>query len=221
MEQLVFNSLDGLPVTADHYPAATARGLILLCHRSHFNRGEYREIAPRLNVLGYAALAIDQRSGMNVLGVVNETSTLAKQQQLPTGYLDARQDMEAALVYACRLHHNKPVILMGSSYSAALALMLGATHPQVKAVIAFSPGEYLRKTSVAGAVAGLKKPVFVTSARQEIPDTERLVAGVDPVCLTHFKPEVEGAHGARALWRKIKGSESYWLALEQFLDSLD
>ena len=47
--------------------------LIVLCHQAGGSRGEYREIAPRLNKLGYQCLAIDQRAGGQVKGVVNET----------------------------------------------------------------------------------------------------------------------------------------------------
>jgi hypothetical protein len=69
---LRFSSKDDLPITADLYLVTGDRGFMVLCHRSHFNRGEYRETAAKLNVLGFSCLAIDQRSGMNVLGVVNE-----------------------------------------------------------------------------------------------------------------------------------------------------
>lgn len=61
-----FKSKDGLLITADLYKVKDAKGLMLLCHRSHCNRAEYRETAPFFNELGYSCLAIDQRSGMNI-----------------------------------------------------------------------------------------------------------------------------------------------------------
>jgi alpha-beta hydrolase superfamily lysophospholipase len=70
---LTFPSRDGLSITTDHYRARSPRGFIVLCHRSHFNRGEYEEIAPQLVARGFSCLAIDQRSGMTVLGYTNET----------------------------------------------------------------------------------------------------------------------------------------------------
>ncbi len=119
-----FPSKDGLRITADVYPVDQPKGLILLCHRSHCNRGEYRETAPKFNTLGFSCLAIDQRSGMKVFGVINETSALAKQKGLGTGYLDAKKDIEAAVSYAFIMNNNKPIIILGSSYSASLALLI-------------------------------------------------------------------------------------------------
>jgi hypothetical protein len=72
-EGVTFPAADGLSVNADLYSVPKARAFLVLCHRSHFHRGEYAEIAPRLAQLGYDCMAIDQRSGMNVFGGVNET----------------------------------------------------------------------------------------------------------------------------------------------------
>ena len=120
MEKLNFKSKDGLLITADYYPVENAKGMNLLCHRSHCNRAEYRETAPKFNKLGYACLAIDQRSGMKVFGASNETKDRAKAQKLPTGYLDARPDVEAGIDYAFKLNNNRPIILLGSSYTCLL-----------------------------------------------------------------------------------------------------
>jgi len=38
-----FPSKDGLAITADYYDIPDSVCYILLCHRSHFNRGEYKE----------------------------------------------------------------------------------------------------------------------------------------------------------------------------------
>jgi alpha-beta hydrolase superfamily lysophospholipase len=57
-ETVEFSSRDGLTITADVYGADQPRGHVLLCHRSHFNRGEYRESAPKLAEAGYSCLAI-------------------------------------------------------------------------------------------------------------------------------------------------------------------
>ena len=88
-----FKSKDGLTITANEYKAENPRDYIVLCHRSHFNRGEYQETAPKLKKLGFSCLAIDQRSGMQVLGVKNETYARAKEQGMNTGYYSAKLDM--------------------------------------------------------------------------------------------------------------------------------
>ncbi|MCF6347368.1 MAG: alpha/beta hydrolase [Flavobacteriaceae bacterium] len=212
-----FKSKDGLIITADYYPVKDAKGFILLCHRSHFHRGEYREIAPKLTKMGFSCLAIDQRSGMNVLGLVNETKTLAKNQGLSTGYLDAKQDVEAAIEYSYKKNNNNPITIIGSSYSASLALLISTETDKIKAVVAFSPGEYLKKINLAEEIESINKPTFVTSTKKEIDTVTELIRFVDPSCITHFKPIVEGFHGARTLWESVEGHELFWFELEKFL----
>jgi hypothetical protein len=43
---------------------------------------------------------------MKVFGVIDETSALAKQKRLPTGYLDAKQDITTAVDCANVLNGN-------------------------------------------------------------------------------------------------------------------
>ncbi|MFK7800072.1 MAG: alpha/beta hydrolase [Anaerolineae bacterium] len=218
-----FESKDGLLITADLYPTPPSspnKGLILLCHRSHFHRGEYRETAPKLVELGFICLAIDQRSGMNSKHIKNETSSLAKEKKLPTGYLDARQDIEAAVDYAFELNQQRPIILFGSSYSAALSLLIGTDSEKVKAIITFSPGEHLKKTDVAGSIKSLSKPVFATGPQKESDEIEAVMSQVASEHVTLFKPSpaVDGFHGSKTLWESVKGYEEYWNALNNFLN---
>jgi alpha-beta hydrolase superfamily lysophospholipase len=216
-ETLELRSKDGLPITADYYAVDHPHNLILLCHRSHCNRGEYRETAPKLNKLGFSCLAIDQRSGMNVFGVINETSTLAKQRKLPTGYLEARPDIEAATEYGYELNGSKPLLILGSSYSASLTLMIATKSDKIKAVVAFSPGEHLKHTNVAEAIKTLAIPVFVTGAKKEIDEVSQVVRFIDPSFVTLFRPESDGFHGSKTLWKSVQGHDTYWQALSQFL----
>lgn len=216
---ITFPSQDELTVTADWYPAPKPRNCILLCHRSHFNRGEYREIAPRLVELDFSCLAIDQRSGMNVLGTINETSTLAKKRKLPTGYLDARPDIEAAIDVVYKKNNRQPIILLGSSYSASLALLISKGNKKIKAVATFSPGEYLKGIKLAEKLKDFNHPLFVTAANKEMTEVDHLIHEIPKRLVTRFKPKAEGAHGARTLWKKTEGNEEYWKALEKFLDT--
>ena len=214
---LEFNSKDGLRITADFYSVEHPKGLILLCHRSHCNRGEYRETAPKLNGYGFSCLAIDQRSGMKVFGVINETSALAKRKGLSTGYLDAKQDIEAAVDYAYALNRNQPIIIMGSSYSGSLELLVSTATDKVKAVIAFSPGEFLKGVKLAEKIRSLTKPIFVTGAKKEIDEVRAVFRNVKAGNITLFNPKVDGFHGTKTLWRSVKGHETFWRPLERFL----
>ncbi len=171
----------------------------------------------KLNDLGFSFLAINQRSGMNVLGVTNETSTLAKQKGLATGYLDARKDIEAAVEYSYKLNNNDPIIIFGSSYSASLALLIPSDNEMIRSVIAFSPIEHLKKIDLAAEIRSLNKPTFVASAKKEIKNTDELFRFVNKKYITQFKPEEEGFHGSKSLWKSVKGHEVYWASLEEFL----
>lgn len=221
-ETITFPSKDGLTITADYYPVKKAKGFMLLCHRSHCNRGEYRETAPKFNKLGYSCLAIDQRSGMKIFGVTNETKNLAKEKGLPTGYLDAKQDVEAAIDFAYAKNKKKPIILVGSSYTAALGLMIASeqssdTTKKINALITFSADEHLKQTNLAEIMRLLNIPTFATSAKKEIDDVTQLFRFVDAKYVTQFKPEVEGFHGSKMIWESVKGHETYWEAIEEFL----
>ena len=218
--KIYFNSKDGLKLTADFYEISNPKGFILLCHRSHCNRAEYRETAPKLNNLGYSCLAIDQRSGMKVFGEVNETKNRAKEKGLSTGYLDAKPDIEAAIDHSFTLNNQKPIILFGSSYSASLVLLISPKTDKVKATIAFSPGEYLKIINLAEQIKITDKPVFVTSPKKEIQQVSEVVKFVNKKHVTHFKPQLEGFHGSKTLWESVKGNEIYWEALVEFLKKI-
>jgi alpha-beta hydrolase superfamily lysophospholipase len=220
-KKIFFNSRDGLKITADFYDISHSKGLILLCHRSHCNRAEYRETAPKLNILGYSCLAIDQRSGMKVFGEVNETKNRAKENGLPTGYLDAKPDIEAAINHSFKLDSQKPIILFGSSYSASLALLISPKKDKVKATIAFSPGEYLKGINLAEQIKSTNKPIFVTSPKKEIQQVIEVVKFVNKKHVTQFKPQIEGFHGSKTLWESVKGHEIYWKALIKFLIKIE
>jgi alpha-beta hydrolase superfamily lysophospholipase len=218
---LEFAARDGLLVRADWYEADDCRAVAILCHRSHFNRAEYRETAPRLNALGISCLALDQRSGMATHGVRNETYDRAKAGGLATGYLAARPDLEAAAARAADCRPDTPLLVVGSSYSASLALLIAAqrTAP-VTAVAAFSPGEHLKGIHLADELRALELPVFATAARSEIDGLRDLLALAPPQQVTVHEPTADRAHGSRSLWARIPGSGEYWAAFIGFLDAV-
>ena len=222
-ETLQFQATDGLAITADYYPVADKEApLIILFHQAGFSRGEYLEIAPQLNKLGYQCLAIDQRSGKTVNDVLNETHRAAIAKELPTKYVNAIPDLEAALAYAKNELHAKEVILWGSSYSAALMFYMASQHKdEIKAILAFSPGEYfeIEGKKIQSFAADITCPVFVTSAKAEQSAWQSIYDQVQSD-KHFFLPKSEGKHGSKALWEKHEGHEAYWQAVIAFLKSL-
>lgn len=213
---------DGVTVHGHFYEAPAPKALILLFHQARSGAGEYATIAPRLVKLGYSALAIDQRSGNGMYGT-NET---AKAYGKEANYLDTEPDLEAALAWAQKESRGKPVIVWGSSYSAALVFRLAARHPQqIAAILAFSPGEYLGQPElVRQAASQVRVPVFITSG---IEDEERAKAklihdAVKAPGSVLAVPKTAGIHGSSMLRadRNALGAEENWQAVEHFLQGL-
>lgn len=215
-ETVTFPSKDGLTITADEYIDDPELPYMILCHQAGFSRGEYINTATRFQKFGYNCLAVDLRAGKEVNGITNETAALAAKKKKPTGYLDAEQDIIAAIDYAYK-KTNKKVILVGSSYSASLVLKIAAGNDKVKAVLAFSPGEYFGdKLNVKEAIKLIDKPVFVTSSKAEASDVAALIKDVKNK--NQFTPSNAGDHGSKALWKESNPNyHEYWLALLMFM----
>ena len=222
---ITFPSMDGLEITADTYIAHEDKStpLIVLFHQAGWSRGEYLEIAPKLNKLGFNCIAIDQRSGETVNGIDNETALRASQAEKQTRYIDALPDIEASLRYAKSQYNESKIIAWGSSYSAALVLQLAGTHPDlVDGVLSFAPGEYFAKQGkskswVKDSAMHISAPVFITSARKEKNSWSAIYEAIKSDQKSSFLPESKGNHGSRALWGQFEDSDQYWKAVNEFL----
>lgn len=217
VKHITFSSIDSLTIYADIYQGESEQIGLLLCHQAGYSRGAYKETGILMSKLGFNAMAIDQRSGETAHGIPNLTYKEAKENGLSTEYMDAKKDIEAAIDYTFELNNDQPIIIVGSSYSASLCLLIAITNPKVKAAAAFSPGEYLEGISLKDSLDSIQKPLFITSSKLEIAQTLQLISGIDSNFVTHFKPEVEGIHGARALWKETEGHKEYWNAFLKFL----
>ena len=227
-EKVNFKAADGLSVAADAYMIhPNTAPLIILFHQAGWSRGEYLEIAPRLNGMGFNCLAVDQRSGKIVNGIENLTNKEAKIAMKSTAYLDALPDMIGAMDYAREFLAKGPVILWGSSYSSSLVLKIAGDHPdKVDAVLAFSPGEYFRSSGkpedfIASSASNISVPVFISSRKDEKKNWWPIYESIPSGSKVFFLPETMGNHGSRALWEKFSDSDSYWGPVTDFLESLD
>ncbi|UII26308.1 dienelactone hydrolase family protein [Fulvivirga maritima] len=226
-ELLHFKSSDGVEMSADFYFVRKSTSpLIILFHQAGWSRGEYLEIAPKLNALGYSCLAVDLRSGGAVNDVQNETNINALKASKNTRYVDAYQDMQAAVKYGSSRLTKGKLIVWGSSYSSSLALKLaGEMSDKVDAVIAFSPGEYFSSQGVGrdyitSGASRVTQPVFVTSARSEKNNWWGMYVSIPSEEKQYYLPETAGNHGAKALWSEYADSDEYWMALSGFLKSI-
>jgi pimeloyl-ACP methyl ester carboxylesterase len=220
-EKISFPSADGLEITADKYQVSEAYPYILLLHQAGSSRGEFRDIAEKFLKLRYNCLAVDLRSGDNANFVNNETASRARAEGRSVNYLDALGDVQAAIDYAYGLN-SREVILLGSSYSASLALLEGLNHPSVQAVIAFSPGEYFgQDLRMEDSLKTCTKPLFVAVTEREQPYVRQMLSAFPEDDFILFQPETLGVHGASALWDDNPSKDEYWLALLMFINNLN
>jgi len=217
---ITFQAEDGLVISADWYPVNDDDPVILLCHQNRFSRGEFREIAPRLNKFGFNCLAIDQRVGDEINGVKNETAERAIKKGLKPSFADAEADIVAAVNYLYA-KYNKEIIIVGSSYSASLALKVANNNPKVLGVAVFSPGEYFKDHDlVKNSVNGMQKPLFATSSKDESGAVVELLKDINSRIKVQYIPKSEGQHGCKALWTSSDGNEEYWIVLMNYLAHL-
>ncbi|CAN5231597.1 hypothetical protein BH10PSE14_BH10PSE14_38030 [soil metagenome] len=213
---MTFRAGDGLTVFARRYDARKPKALILLFHQAGSSKDEYATIAPRLAAAGYTALAVDARAGGGLYGL-NETAAALTR---TPNYLEAQEDLQAALNWS--QSQKLPVILWGSSYSAALVFPLAAANPgEVRAILSFSPGEYFDdKQLVEHAAAAVTVPVFVTSASTpaEIAAARTIAGAVPGGNAQQYVPKA-GVHGSSTLIaaKDPKGAEANWRAVLAFL----
>ena len=219
-QTLTIPAPDGLTITADLYVADSTAPVILLCHQAGYSRGEYLETAKRLQKFGFTCLAIDQRSGKECNAIPNQTARAATLGHFSRNYIDARNDIIAGIDFLYSNYHRK-VIVLGSSYSASLALIEAKVNSQVGAVAVFSPGEYFgEKDFVSKKIEGLDKPVYATSSLSESAAVTDLLKDVTSQLKVQFVPSSEGNHGSKVLWTSNSNNQEYWLTLMAFLSKV-
>ncbi len=218
-EKISFYSSDSLKITADFYRSSENAPWIILLHQAESSRGEYTDIAKKFMKLGFSALAVDLRTGGKANFLTNETAQQAAEANYPSRFLDARNDIEAAIDYAT-LKSGKKVLLMGSSFSASLSLMIAASDNRILGIMALSPGEFFSPLfQVRDSIDFIEVPVFVGCAKNEKDYVSHLINKIDDEFITFFYPaEFRGSHGARSLWDTDPVSDEYWLSLTMFLN---
>jgi len=222
-EPVTLTAADGVTVFATYTGTADrTKPIVLLFHQAGANGAEYAPIAPRLNALGFNALALDQRSGGDLFGRANKT---VKALGRSAGYRAALADLQAALDWA-RAGGASKIVVCGSSYSASLVFLLAANNAsKIAGLMAFSPGEYLGGAHVVrDAAAKLSDvAVFVTSASDsgEIAAARAIVKAVPGRDKTQLVPR-RAPHGASSLRADANaaGESQMWAAVERFLEPL-
>lgn len=221
---LSFPAKDKVRVYADYYDHnGKSAPVILMYHGAGFNRGMFRNIAPKLVNIGYNVLAVDLRCGDKMDNIENLTHNDAVFYGKCTEFIDSILDLEASLEFTKKNLNTKTIIFWGSSYSASLGFYMETKHPNdYKALIAFSPGEYLKidDKKIADYAKDVKIPVYITSAKNE----EKNWRAIYDVLLgkKHFflPTSTEGLHGTIVLNPTYDGSDEYWQSIIPFLKKM-
>jgi alpha-beta hydrolase superfamily lysophospholipase len=222
--EVQFSTGDGITVFGDLYmsPEGKSAPVILLFHQGGSDaRGEYTDIAARLLDNGYNILAIDQRKGGKLFGGVNRT--MAAADQTDYNFCDAYPDLEATLSYVRESGYSGPLAAWGSSYSAALAIQLGAKNKdEITAVLGFSPasGKPLAGCMPGQYLADLRVPTLALRPQSEF-ENESVQAQMKE--FEHFGVQTyvadPGVHGSSMLNAERVGAstEATWQVVLEFL----
>ena len=220
---VTFKSSDNLTISADFYETeAISKKWMIMCHQEEYSRGEYKEIAQRMIKLNYNCLAIDMRLGNEVNYVPNETAGEAKRLGKSQTLISCEIDILSAIEYVLSREKDAEIVLFGSSFSASLCLKIAKERPDIRAVIAFSPGEFFSpQISIKKTISELSIPIYAGCTGSEFSYVKDLFSNVKPQKLIIFRPEkADGLHGAKTLWWESSTRNEYWLSLLFFLNSL-
>jgi alpha-beta hydrolase superfamily lysophospholipase len=216
---------DDVTVYGDMYLASDGKSapLILLFHQGGGDaRGEYSDIAATLVANGFNAIAIDQRSGGDRFGEVNRT--VAGLGDRDFSYCDAYQDLEATVAYAAESGFDGPLVVWGSSYSAALVFRLVVEHEhEIDAALTFSAaaGAPLADCQLQPYIADISIPLLALR-----PQSEFEVESVQ-IQMTDFEAQGlqtyvadPGVHGSSMLNATRVGAptDATWSVVLEFLN---
>lgn len=225
-EKITLQASDGVTITADlYYNCGKDAPFIILCHRADWSRGEYIDIAPRLNKIGFNAIALDQRSGKVINGIINETAKSAIELKRTTTYTDAEIDIQTVITYIRDTYSPEKLILWGSSYSTGLCIDL-ANSNNVNGLLIFSTGEWYNwcgksKTWVSDNLKEIKMPIFFASSKKENVETKQFYKKCASKNKVIYCPTNEGCHGSQILFSTSNACEEAWGKVEKFLQQFN
>ncbi len=215
-----FFTSDSLLITADHYFSRVEDPYILLFHQENSSRAEFDSIAERFIKMRYNCLAVDMRIGGSYNFINNQTASRAREKNM-VSKRDAEKDIHAAISYISRFSDDK-VILLGSSLSATLVLKAASSSEKVAAVMAFSPGEYLRpQHSLRSILEKISCPVYITCSPVEYPYLIDALSSKTKGDLSFFEPPGNTTErGVSLLMDENPTLDEYWFSVLIFIKSL-
>lgn len=222
-KEIVIIGEDHLEISADLYESGNkAAPIILLFHQAHSSRGEYRQIAPQLVMMGFNCLAVDTRAGDTDRwnNVENKTTERVEKLNLKNTYLAAYSDLESALNWVKDNGYTGKIIVWGSSFSSTLVFKLADENKdEIAGLLSFSPGEYYNEDNklVESWAANVNIiPCFVTCGAGESKNAKPIFDKIKSTNKKFVLPE-KGRHGSSILLEDNNNWKEVRLFLGQFI----
>ncbi len=171
MNKISLKTKDGVKISADLYSVDNAFGWLVLVHMMPATKESYKDLATRLQRLGYESLAIDLRGHGESDGG-------------PNGYLNFSDvdnqksilDLEAAAIDLIQERGATPdkISFIGASIGANLSLQYISENPEFKIVVLLSVGLNYHGIKTEPLVKNLKagQKVFFISAKDDDNNTK-------------------------------------------------
>ena len=209
VDDIVLETSDGARATGTFYWAATEKPIatLLLLHQARGDgRGEYYPIVEEFTKAGFDLFLLDQRSGGDLFGGENRTARAYDQDDIT--YCDAIPDVDAAIDWLSK--RKAPLFVVGSSYSAALALRAADVHAdKIAGFVAFSPasGEPMAGCDPSGHMAAAPRGYVLRPASEmELERVALQLADFEEAGAQTLVVE-EGVHGASMMIDKRTGHD--------------
>ncbi len=235
-----YKSTDDLEITADLYSTKSKNNpMVILFHRSASSRGQYRQIAPRLQSEGYNVLAVDSRWGGRErasrlvdnktgrkYGAYEVIDSYPQYRNKPKAWRerswpminDSYKDLQASVNWVTENNYGGKVFALGSSITSIYVLKLAnEMRDKVDGVVSYSPGEYNDEdtTMVSRWAKEIKQPVLIASGQSDAEEemTKPLFELIPSNDKVYFKAK-QGFHGSSIL----NEDEKNWKSLLEFLN---
>jgi hypothetical protein len=204
-----FFSRDSVKICYEEYLKTKEAPVILLCHQQGYSRGEYTEIAKKINQFGYTCVTFDHRDGDTCNGVINETKLSTAGSKKLNLVANSETDIEDAVNFF-NARYRKKLILLGSGQSSAIILKLAKKdNSKIKALICFSPGEYATNYNLEQDLKGLSTLTLIYASNAEMTAVEKCTSGL--INRRTFHPLYsDGQYGASVLWNSSQSAAEFW-----------
>lgn len=211
---------DSLVIDADKYQSKKSFPYLILLHQEESSKEEFDSLIPHFVKMNLNCLAINLRSGNSMGYFKNETASRARENGIPSSFLDASRDIDAAIKYLYEAT-GKPVSLFGSESSATLALLNGKNNDHVRAIVAFNPGDYFApEYSLKNILDNYTKPFFIATSENEFDSFQNLTVKSESDKVIFKSSSSIDIRGSKALLKQNPNQNEYWLSLLLFFRSL-